>query len=801
MLKEKLIFATVMLWSLSLWAQSTLNGIVKDKDTGQPLARAHVTLSPSMLSTITGSDGTFLFSGVKPGLYTLEVRFLGYKSQTLDWKVPSQEELSVFMSVEQIMQEEFIVTATRIDNSVPAAVQTIDKREITRMNTGRDLPYLLQNTPSLVTSSDAGTGFGYTSFRIRGTDMTRINVMVNGIPLNDPESNQVYWVDLPDISSSTTEIQVNRGVATSVYGNSAFGAGINVTTASPSSVPFAQISSTAGSFGTFRNNVKFGTGLLSGKIAIEGRLSHATSSGYVDRASVKLKSYFLSGGYYGKNTIFKINAFSGYERTYQAWNGTPSDSLESNRTFNPSGLYTGLGGVIKYYSNEVDDYQQDHYQMFFSQALSPSMIFNAALHYTHGFGYYENYKTDRNLLDYGYNHVVIGSDTVKKTDLIQRKHLKNDFAGATASFRFNPIQNLTLNLGSAFNYYEGQHYGTVIWAKVFPAVDPETPWYNGSGKKTEINSFLKTNWQASSTLGLYMDLQFRFVDHSITGISDILKDLTQHHQFNFFNPKAGFSWQWHPNHRIWASIGRANREPSRSDFKDADNGITPKSEMLTDYEVGYNYQSQLFTASANGFFMDYADQLVLTGKINNVGDAIMVNVPESYRAGIEVMAEIKPYKNLLIRGNATLSTNKIRNFVAYVDDWNTYSQRIDSLGNTELSFSPPVTAGGMISYEPVDGLTTSINYRFVGKQYIDNTSNDSRSLDEYSVTDLLVSYSFKTRWINTVKLWVQVNNVFDAEYVTNAWVYRYYYENQEHKLDGYFPQAGIHFLTGITLDI
>lgn len=801
MFKKKLILATLFLWSLGLWAQTTIRGIVKDKDSGQPLARAHVTLSPSMLSTITHNDGTFLFSGMKPGVYTLDIRYLGYKSQSIECRVPTSEEVSVLMSAEQIMQEEFIVTATKIDNSAPAAVQTINEREITRMNTGRDLPYLLQNTPSLVTNSDAGTGIGYTSFRIRGTDMTRINVMINGIPLNDPESNQVYWVDLPDISSSTSEIQVNRGVATSVYGNSAFGAGVNVTTASPSTIPFAQISSSAGSFGTFRNVVKFGTGLLSNKMAIEGRLSHATSDGYIDRASVKLKSYFLSGGYYGENTIVKINVFSGYERTYQAWNGTPSDSLETNRTFNPSGLYTGAGGEIKYYGNEVDDYQQDHYQLFFSHALAPTMTLNAALHYTHGMGYYENYKADRKLQNYGYNGVVVGTDTVTTTDLIQRKYLKNDFAGATASFRFVPRQDLTFNLGTAFNYFDGKHYGTVIWARVFPAVDPEVPWYSGSGKKTEFNTFLKTNWQVSNTFGLYLDLQYRIVDHSIAGNSDILKDLTQDHHFRFFNPKAGFSWQLHPNHRLWASVGRANREPSRSDFKDADQGVIPTRERLTDYEVGYNFQAQVIKASVNGFLMDYTDQLVLTGKINNVGDAIMVNVPESYRTGIEVMTEIKPLRNLMISGNATLSTNKIRNFVSFVDDWDSGTQRVDSLGNTNLSFSPAITAGGTISYEPFHGFSASINHRFVGKQYIDNTSNESRSLDAYSVTDIYFSYSFKTRWINKVKLWAQVNNVFDTKYETNAWVYRYYYDNQEYKLDGYFPQAGIHFLTGITLDI
>ena len=491
MLKKNVSIFVFLLWSLATYSQTTLLGSVTDANSKEPLSGAHVTITPSLMATVSKPDGSFHFNRLKPGSYTLTISYLGYANQSINCDIPTKEQIIVAMVPKQIMQDEYIVTATRISEMAPAAVKTIQRKEIDQKNVGQDLPYLLQNTPSLVTSSDAGAGVGYTSFRIRGTDMTRINVMVNGIPLNDPESNQVYWVDLPDIASSTDEIQIQRGVATSSYGNSAFGAGVNLITATPSSEPYLQIASNAGSFNTIRNNVRFGTGMLANRIALEGRLSHMTSDGYIDRASAKLKSFFLSGGYYGQNTIFKLNVFSGYERTYQAWNGTPSDSLSTNRTYNPSGEYIGPDGKIKYYQDEVDDYQQDHYQFFFSHVVSPSFSVNAALHYTHGFGYYENYKSGKNFSSYGFDNVITGADTINKTDVIQRKYLDNDFFGATASAQYKVTNKLVLNFGSAYNHYDGDHYGTILWAKFYPAITPGTRWYEGNGIKKEFNSFLK----------------------------------------------------------------------------------------------------------------------------------------------------------------------------------------------------------------------------------------------------------------------------------------------------------------------
>lgn len=800
MYKTFFLLLTIFGLSTGLLAQATV-GTVKNAETNELLVGAHIKLLPTQLSTISDSDGEFRFIHLKHGDYQVEVSFLGFEKQTVNVKIPLEGKLEIKMKRAAIIQDEIIVQATRIGESTPTAVSTVSEKEIESLNTGRDLPYLLQNTPSLVTSSDGGTGIGYTSLRIRGTDMSRINVMVNGIPLNDPESNQVYWVDLPDIATSAQEVQVQRGVATSVYGNSAFGAGLNLTTSSPSPDPFTEFSSTAGSFNTFRNYLKFGTGLMKNRISVEGRLSHITSDGYVDRASSKLKSYFLTGGYYGAKMLLKFNLFSGYERTYQAWNGVPSEMLLTNRTYNPSGEYTSVDGNTAYYDNEVDDYQQDHYQLFYSYLLSNHLHFNCALHYTHGRGYYENYKSDRKLLNYGFSDVIIGMDTIRKTDLIQRKYLDNDFLGGTMSLQFKASSRLEFQLGTAYNYYDGDHFGRVIWARVFPPTNTEPVWYESNGIKKEFNTFLKTQWIASKGLSIYTDLQFRSVNHNITGVNDDLRDLTQRHSYNFFNPKGGLSWQINPNHRIWLSVGVANREPSRSDFKDADPGKIPDSEMLMDYEAAYEFTSSLAKASANFFFMNYSNQLVLTGKINNTGDPIMVNVPHSFRFGLELSTDVKPAKFLAITAHTTLSVNKIKDYVGYVDNWDTYSQNEEILGTTDLSFSPSVTAGMQLYIQPCKNLVASWNARYVGKQYIDNTSNDNRTLAAYLVNDINMRYSIDNILFKKITLWIQVNNVFNELYETNAWIYRYIYNDTEYKYDGFFPQATRNFLAGVTIQI
>lgn len=798
MYKTFFFLLAFMSGTAGLFAQTVTQGTVLNDATGEPLQGAHISLSPTPLSTISRLDGGFEFRNLRSGAYELEISFLGYEKMTVPLQIPLQKPLQIRMKRKAFLQDEYIVSATRIKENVPTAINTISSKTIEKLNVGHDLPYLLQNIPSVVTSSDGGAGIGYTSFRIRGTDMTRINVMVNGIPLNDPESNQVYWVDLPDISSSAEEIQVQRGVATSAYGNSAFGAGLNLSTTRPSPDAFAEISSTVGSYNTFRQYVKFGTGLLANHLSFEGRLSHITSDGYVDRASSALKSFFITGGYYGKTSLVKFNIFSGHERTYQAWNGVPSDSLSTNRTYNPSGEYLGMDGRVKYYDNEVDDYQQDHYQLFFNHFFSDNLYLNAALHYTRGYGYYENYKTDRDFADYGFSDLIIGGDTITSTDIIQRKYLDNHYGGATLSVNYKAAENLSFTLGTAYNYYHGDHFGRVIWARLFPGTDPEPEWYSSNGVKKEFNSFLKTEWLAVKGLSFYADLQFRSVNHSMNGINDDLRDLTQEHAYDFFNPKGGLSWQINPLHRVWASVGIANREPNRSDFKDADQGKTPKNERLIDFEAAYEFQSAIVKAGINLFYMDYTDQLVLTGKINNTGDPVMVNVPSSYRAGMEILATVKPAKRLSLTAHATFSTNKINNFVAYVDDWDTYSQQEESLGTTDLSFSPSVTSGMQVQVEPLKRLILLWNARYIGKQYIDNTSNDARVLDAYFVNDLNIRFSFENAFFRKITLWAQLNNLFDELYESNAWVYRYYAGGKEYKMDGYFPQATRNFLAGVT---
>ncbi len=785
-----------------LWAQVQLKGRVFDSKTNQPLQGAHVRVEGTFLSTISASDGSFSFDKIKNGKYQLTISFIGYSTEKHTVVVPQDKPEQIAMSTNAIMADEVVVAATRLSNQMPTAVKSISKHEITDLNQGRDLPYILENTPALVNNSDAGTGIGYTSFRIRGTDMSRINILINGVPVNDPESQQVYWVDIPDIAASADGIEVQRGVGTSVYGNSSFGAGLNLSTSRPNPIPFAKIETSAGSFNTLRNSATFSTGLKSNKLAFEGRLSRIVSDGYIDRASSNLRSFFVTGGYYGEKTMVKMNIFSGHERTYQAWEGVPGDSLESNRTFNPAGLYYDADGKIQYYKDQVDDYQQDYYQLFISHLLSDQWTLNIAGHYTRGYGYYESYKQDAKYSKFGLEPVIIGTDTLKRGDFVQRKYLDNHFGGGTFSLLYDNHNNFTFTYGGAYNYYHGDHYGTLIWAKVAPLnFSNSDQWYNNSGVKQEINTFIKGTYKILDRITFFGDIQYRYVDYKMDGIHDDLRNITQSHFFNFINPKAGVNYDIAKKHSVWLSLGIAQREPGRNEYRDADENYSPKSEYMTDIELGYTYTSNQLKGSLNGYFMNYRDQLVQTGEINNVGSAIFSNVDKSYRLGIEADASLLIGSTLKLAANAAISQNKIKDFVAYVDDWDTWGQRKEVLGTTDLAFSPSIVTGISLSYNPTKGVAVTLSNKYVGKQYIDNTSNDNRALDAYSTTNLSASYHFNLPKFGDIRLWGRVNNLFDAKYETNGWVYRYYEGNTEKKSDGYFPQAGINFMVGLELSI
>ena len=801
-MKKLFILACMFIMPFVAFSQFTLSGTVKDAETGENLTGAHVIIENTYQFAVTGNQGSFAIKNLREGTYSLKITFMGYQSHTEKIELSADRSLEITMQPKAFLEDEVVISATRASVKSPTTFKNVTKKEIEEVNLGKDLPFLLETTPSAVVTSDAGAGIGYTGLRIRGTDITRINVTVNGIPLNDPESQGVFWVNMPDFATSVDNIQVQRGVGTSTNGAAAFGASINVQTQKLKANPYADINSSAGSYNTFRNNVSFGTGLIDGKFAIDGRLSKITSNGYIDRASSDLKSFFVSGGYYGEKSILKVNVFSGKEKTYQSWYGIPSDSLLTNRTYNPAGEYRNEDGNIVFYDNQTDNYQQDHYQLHFSQALGRKLNLNAAMFYVRGYGYYESYKPDEPFEEYGLNNVIIGGDTIIETDLIRRKYLKNDFYGMTFSSNYNDFDRLQVSLGGSWNYYDGAHYGTVIWSEFTSNGSIDRHWYDNTGVKRQFNVFGKVNYQLFDRLNVYGDLQVRGIHYEIDGIHDDLRDISQEHDFTFFNPKAGFVYDFDQQHQTYFSVAVAGREPTRSDYRDADEDHQPMSEHLTDYEIGYNFRSGSFTAKANFYYMDYEDQLVLTGEINNVGAPIFTNVPKSYRTGIEMILGWKATDWLTWEGNATLSRNKIEDFTEFVDDWSPpYEQVAKNLGETDLAFSPEIIANSIISIHPFDGLRLSFLSRYVGKQYIDNTSSDKRSIDPYFVSDIRMAYDLKTTWFKKVSLYLNVNNVFSEKYETNAWVYRYYYDGQEYLMNGYFPQAPANFLAGISLGL
>jgi len=782
---------------------------------GEPLAGASIVVKNTFYGVSAGSNGQFEFSNLKEGEYTLKASFIGYETKEVEVKVPADDEISIRLEPATVMTGEVLVEATRAKDKTPVAYTNISEEIISNRNMGQDIPYLLQLSPSFVATSDAGAGVGYTNFRIRGTDLNRINVTVNGIPLNDAESHGTWFVDQPDLASSLENIQIQRGVGTSTNGAAAFGATINLQTNTLNKDTYAKYSTAAGSFNTYKNTISAGTGLLNEHFTLDMRLSKVNSDGYIDRAYSDLKSFFVSGGYYSENTVLKANIFSGWEETYQSWNGVPSVRLNNdsegmqryqdhwlytpqqtqeminsdNRTYN---LYT--------YENQVDNYQQDHYQLHFSHNFNSFLNLNASAHYTYGRGYYENFKEDEDLVDYLIPVIEIGEETIESTDLINRKWLDNHFYGLTYSLNYQKKKS-DFTFGGGWNTYDGDHFGNVIWAQFMGEADYDHEWYRNNGLKKDYNLYAKYNYQIVEKLSLFADLQYRRIDYTIDGIDDDLRDITQEHDFNFFNPKFGIFYEPASNQEIYLSFAKANREPNRTAYVDiAPYQEAPVSETLHDWELGYNYSSAGFTGGANLYYMDYKNQLVQTGEINDVGAPIMVNVDESYRAGIELQAGVVITKNLQWQGNATFSRNKIKDFTEYVDNWDTWEQETFDLGTTDIAFSPNVIANSQFSFEPVSDLFLSLNSSYVGKQYIDNTSSDKRSLDPYFVNNLKVDYSFSGQLFDEIQLHLMVNNIFNEKYESNAWVYSYIFGGERYEMDGYFPQAGTHFMFGINFN-
>lgn len=746
-------------------------------------------------------------------------------------------------SLRHVDLEEVQVIGTRATAKTPVAFVNMDKEAIRKQNTGLDIPFLLSMTPSVLTTTDAGSGIGYTAIRVRGTDATRINVTTNGIPMNDAESHSIFWVNTPDLASSLKDLQIQRGAGTSTNGAGAFGGSIGMQTESSAIQPYAELNGSYGSFNTQKETMKVGTGLLHNRWAFDLRLSHIKSDGYRDRASAKLKSYFAQAGYYGDNTTIKLITFSGQEETYHAWDGIPKDLLETDRTYNPNGeikekkKVTGSDGkieeksvVVGFYKDQLDVYRQTHYQLLFNHIFNPAWNLNVAFHYTDGEGYYQEYKNDRTLEEYGLKpYYISGQDKpVKKSNLIRRKNVDSDFGGMVFSLNYQ-TGKLQATLGGGINKYVNDHDGNVIWVKNYIGdLDPDHKFYENTGKKLDGNIYARANYEFVRNLNFYVDLQYRHIRYTIDGINDkwdwnagSMQPLDLDETFDFFNPKAGLFWQINEKNSAYASFAVAQKEPTRNNYTDGFFTELPRSERLLDYEVGYAFRSAWFTAGVNFYYMDYKDQLVLTGQLNEIGEAVSANVKDSYRAGVELSAGAKFAAWLRWDVNATLSRNRIKHYTEYLSDvdadWNeiytpegAISQTANYLGSVPISFSPDFMLNSLIAFN-YKGFDASLQSQYVSKQYLSNSGDDECTLDAYFVNNLNVSYTFKLPATKAITVGVSVYNLFDEKYESNGYASRtaVYPTTDGTRPTGtrpeivpyaaYYPNAGINALAHLTL--
>lgn len=776
-------------------AQFSISGKITDQQTGATLPGATVSINPA-LTTVSDAQGFYKFSNIPTGNYLLKVSYIGY--QTFEKQVPLNADLTlnITLNTSSKLTEEVTVSATRASNNSPTAFTNLSKKDIDKNNSGRGFEYLLEQTPSTVVTSNAGAGVGYTSIRIRGSDATRTNVTLNGVPLNDAEDQGVYFVDLPDLASSVDNIQVQRGVGTSTNGAGAFGASINIQTTTRHDTAYAELNNSAGSYGTIKNTVNVGTGLLGGHFSFDGRLSRMNSDGYIDRAFSHLKSYFLSGAYYGKNSVLRVNIFSGYEQTYQAWDGVPEDSVKAgNRRYNELGY---IASNNSYYKNQTDNYSQNYYQLLYDQQLGSKLSFSGALHYTKGYGYYEEYKNADSLKNYGITPVTIGGTTIEATDLVRRLWLNNDFYGATYNLNYKADDKLNMILGGAYNEYKGAHYNNLEWTQQSTNVPPDYEYERDNAKKTDFNIFGRAEYHIGKVL-FYGDLQYRHIYYSFLGFNAALSSAQQSVELNFFNPKAGITYEIDQHSNVYASIAVGNHEPSRSDYTGSSPQDRPKAENLKDLEIGYRYSEPTFSASINGFYMLYKNQLVLTGKLDTVGTAIRTNIKDSYRAGIEASARVKIAAPLSWSLNATVSTNKVKNFPQYLQNYDTGNVEVTQYKKTDIAYSPDFVGSSVISYHPIKNAEIAFISKYVSRQYLDNTSTLSRSLDAYFVHDVRLNYNFSIKGIKNVGVGLLVNNIFSKKYQSDGATYPDIESGKVVNYNYFFPQAPINFLASLNL--
>ena len=745
-MKQVIVALASVCISVQTYAQFTLKGKVTDNG-NEPLTGAYVQLKNTFFQSVTDNQGNFAFSGIRSGNYELQVSFIGYEFLHQNLEISGNLDLDLKLRESPIVSDAVIISAVRASQKTPTTFTTISKEEISRQNLTQDLPYILGNQPSVVATSDAGNGVGYTGLRIRGSDITRINVTINGIPLNDPESHAVYWVDIPDFASSVNSLQLQRGVGSSTNGAGAFGASMNLETNGIQPRPFGLLSASAGSFGTYRTSFQTGTGLIRDHWYFEGRGSVIGSDGYIDRASSKLNSFYLQGGYSNEKTLIKAVIFGGSEKTYQAWYGIDAYTMKNDRTFNWAGVVYNDDGSMWYYNNQTDNYKQNHYQLHLSHRFSSAITLNVSGHYTYGRGYYEEYQQNEQFTDYGLNNLYFGRDStyanntyhyfyhdsVTTTDLIRRRWLDNHYYGTTWSLRKRE-RKTDIILGGAWNKYaNARHYGEIIWAEFASNSKPDDKYYHNTGSKTDFNTFLKTSWSPVNSLTLYGDLQYRYISYHADGIESHLDQVKINETFHFFNPKIGLSYNIKAG-TLYASYAVAHREPIRDDYIDATPGEKPEPESLGDLEIGLRKNGANMNYSVNYFLMNYHNQLILTGEINDDGAYIRKNTGKSFRTGMELSGMYRFNTHLTLSGNISVISCKTNDRESNPDGG------IKEYRHVDIAFSPKLVSGFLLRVLPVKNLECDWQLKYVSRQFLDNTGNKNLSLNPYTVNDLRLSY-------------------------------------------------------------
>ncbi|MDP3312070.1 TonB-dependent receptor [Lutibacter sp.] len=780
---KHLIFILIIVFSINTQSQELFKLSGKVTDGENTLPGTTILVKGTTTETTTNFEGEFSFS-LKKGDYTLVISAL---SQPKEVKITLTKNLfiTIDMADSYINLNEVLVSAVRVKANSPVTHTNVTKEDLVNRNLGQDIPVLLNYLPSVVTTSDAGAGVGYTGIRVRGSDATRVNITINGIPYNDAESQGTFWVNMPDFTSSTESMQLQRGVGTSTNGSGAFGASLNLLTDAVSTNAFGEISNSFGSYNTKKHTVKFSTGKINKHIEFSGRFSKIDSDGYIDRAWSDLKSYFLQAAYVDDNTLIKALTFGGHEKTYQAWYGVTKEEMETlGRTYNPY-----------FYENEIDNYNQDHYQLHWNQKLSENWSANLGLNYTYGRGYYEQFKESEDFSDYNLTPITIGGATIDKTDLIRRRWLGNDFyvLNANATYKNNGLE---LIFGTSLSTYLGKHFGEIIWAEFTSNSEIRDHYYDSKTEKKDSNIFGKITYNLNDSWTLFADLQARFVKFDTKGLTSDREAINVDENYSFFNPKAGVTFKANENNSLYLSYAKANKEPNRNDFE---NGVNT-SEKLNDFELGWRFNNGTFKVNSNIYYMLYKDQLVLTGAIDDTGAPLRATSGKSYRLGLEIDAQISISNEFSLQPNIAISSNKN---VDFITSWN---GELTDLGKTNLSFSPNLIIGNAFVYQPTKNVQLSLLSKYVGEQYMGNVDNENSKLDSYFVNDFNFSYEIKPNSIfKSILFSALVNNIFNVKYISNGYYYTYddtwSITGETTTLDGagYYPQATRNFLIGVTL--